>query len=320
MRYLLLASAALLAATSAYFSVIGLSKIFIGIFAPFIILELGKFVAAIYLHSQWDHINKIIKAYMVSAVVVLMVMTSSGIFGYLSGAAMTHTTSSKTESDRIGYIDTQITQKQTRQSQLTNDRRRLDGFVDKASTSAINESQGVATYNRQKAARKAIDDELNGISKAIDDLQKEKQAINEKFLTVQHEVGPALYLAKSLYGNDSVGSIESAIRVVIYLIVFTFDPLAVVLLIAAQHLFEKPNPIEKKRPRKRKATKRVMVKSVKSKNDVGDIVISEAPEPSDELSISDDEKAEISERNRRVIETAKSKLQKRVDTLTRRVQ
>jgi hypothetical protein len=63
-----------------------------------------------------------------------------------------------------------------------------------------------------------------------------------------------------------------------------------------------------------------MVKSVKSKNDVGDIVISEAPEPSDELSISDDEKAEISERNRRVIETAKSKLQKRVDTLTRRVQ
>jgi hypothetical protein len=63
-----------------------------------------------------------------------------------------------------------------------------------------------------------------------------------------------------------------------------------------------------------------MVKSVKSKNAVGDIVISEAPELVDELSISDDEKAEISERNRRVIETAKSKLQKRVDTLTRRVQ
>lgn len=323
MRYFLLLSAALLAATSAYFSVVGLSKIFVGIFAPFIILELGKFVAAIYLHAQWNQINKLIKIYMVSAVVVLMVMTSSGIFGYLSGAAMHHTTASQTESQKIAYIDTQIQQKQSRQQELTNDRNRLDGFVDKASTSVHNENQGVSTYNRQKAARKAINDELKGIATDVETLQAQKQEISTKFLGVQNEVGPALYLAKSLYGNGDVSSIEAAIRIVIYLIVFTFDPLAVVLLIAAQHLFEqKPiePPLPTKRTRKRKPNRKVNAKGAAGKSVVGDVVVESVvdvkPEPTE--SYPDEIDKEISDRNRKIIDTAKTKLQRRIDVLTRR--
>jgi hypothetical protein len=232
MQYILLVSATLLAATSAYFSVIGLSKIFVGIFAPFIILELGKFVAAIYLHAYWKSIGFVIKTYMVLAVIVLMTMTSTGIYGYLSAAAVGHTTASKTESANISLLDTQIKQLETRQQDLNKERNRLDGFVDKL-------DQGVGLYNRQKAQRKAIDDELKGISKQLGEFQKQKNEIGAKFLNVQNEVGPALYLAKTFYGNDSIESIEGAIRIVIYLIVFTFDPLAVVLLVAAQVMFDR---------------------------------------------------------------------------------
>ena len=323
MRYFLLLSAALLAATSAYFSVVGLSKIFVGIFVPFIILELGKFVAAIYLHAHWNQINKLIKSYMVSAVVVLMIMTSSGIFGYLSGAAMHHTTASQTESQKIAYIDTQIQQKQTRQQELINDRNRLDGFVDKASTSVHNENQGVSTYNRQKTARKAINDELKGIATEVQTMQSQKQEISTKFLDVQNEVGPALYLAKSLYGNGDVSSIEAAIRIVIYLIVFTFDPLAVVLLIAAQHLFgQKPidPPLPVKRTRKRKVTRRVNPKGATGKSVVSDVVVESAGEDQQESSepLPDEIDKGISDRNRKIIDNAKNKLQRRIDILTRR--
>ena len=241
MRFLLLFSASLLATTSAYFSVVGLSKIFTGILLPFIILEGAKFVAAIYLHSYWGTITKAIKVYLLIAVSVLMVMTSSGIYGYLSAAAIGHTTSTKNKSASVSAIEGEIKQLESRKSDLVSERSRLDRFVDK--------QDNVAIYTKQKSQRKSIDDELVKINKEMTSLNKNRIDSDASLNEVRGEVGAALYLAKSIYGNDSIESIESAIRIVIYLIVFTFDPLAVVLLIAAQDLFSrklKPQPTSTK--------------------------------------------------------------------------
>jgi hypothetical protein len=264
MRYLILLSASLLATIAAFISVSGLSKIFVGIFAPFIILELCKVVAALFLHANWNTAPKAIKLYLSTAIVILMALTSTGIYGYLSNAAMVHTTSSQDQTAKVAYIDDQLKSLESRRKELIAEKSKLDGLVESLTKSERTVTTGTALYGRQKAQRQALDTDIATIDKNVSALRLKRSTTESSNRSLQAEVGPAIYLAKTFYGDSSIGSIEGAIRIVIYLIVFAFDPLAVVLLIAAQHSFVVPEQKQEKvvRPRKRKVKQKKVVKSI----------------------------------------------------------
>jgi hypothetical protein len=236
MRYLTLSAAASLAAIAAYISVSGLSKIFVGIFIPFAALEACKIVGVLYLHAHWNNVNKVLKTYLCIALGILMVLTSTGIYGYLSSAALVHTNASQSQLSKLEFVDNQITTIESRRKELIADRSRLDGYVDSVSKGDKG-SVGVSLHNKQKVQRNSIDGEIKTIDKDIQKLRQERLSVEGENRQVQAEVGPAVYLAKTFYGDSSIGSIEGAIRIVIYLIVFVFDPLAAVLLMASQSLF-----------------------------------------------------------------------------------
>lgn len=246
MKFVTLIAAVLLAVSAAIFSVIGLTKIFVGVLVPFLILEFGKFIAALYLHSNWKSISKPIKFYLTSAVVVLMVMTSMGIFGYLANSAMVHTTSTQKEQQQISYIESQISSLSTRRNELTKEKEQLNTIVN-SFTSAKDESatlRGNSVYTKQKQQRSSIDEQIKEVDKSVFDLQSTLNEKKNKYQNIQVEIGPAIYMANAFYGDSSLASIEGAIRIVIYLIIFTFDPLAVVLLIVATEAFKKETPHE----------------------------------------------------------------------------
>jgi hypothetical protein len=236
MRYLTLSAAASLAAIAAYISVSGLSKIFVGIVIPFAALEACKIVGVLYLHAHWNNVNKVLKTYLCIALGILMVLTSTGIYGYLSSAALVHTNASQSQLSKLEFVDNQITTIESRRKELIADRSRLDGYVDSVSKGDKG-SVGVSLHNKQKVQRNTIDGEIKTIDRDIQKLRQERLSVEGENRQVQAEVGPAVYLAKTFYGDSSIGSIEGAIRIVIYLIVFVFDPLAAVLLMASQSLF-----------------------------------------------------------------------------------
>jgi hypothetical protein len=241
MRYLTLLSAVVLAAIAAYISVFGLSKIFSGIIIPFAALEACKIVGVLYLHAHWDETKLAMKGYLCTAIGILMILTSTGIYGYLSNAAMSHTNASQTQLSKLEFIDTQIKTGEARRKELVAERTRLDGYVD--SVSKDNGSVGVSLHSRQKAQRQSIDAEIKTIDKDTQKLRQDRLSVEGSNRDVQMEVGPAVYLAKTFYGDSSINSIEGAIRIVIYLIVFAFDPLATVLLMASQGLFTKKEKV-----------------------------------------------------------------------------
>jgi hypothetical protein len=257
MKFVTLIAAVLLAGSAAIFSVIGLTKIFVGVLVPFLILEFGKFIAALHLHNNWKTISKPIKFYLTSAVAILMIMTSMGIFGYLANSAMVHTTSTQKEQQQVSYIESQISSLTNRRSELSKEKEQLNTIVN-SFTSSKDESatlRGNTVYTKQKAQRNSIDEQLKQIDKSVFELQATLNEKKNQYRNIQVEIGPAIYMASAFYGDSSLASIEGAIRIVIYLIIFTFDPLAVVLLIVATESFRKETvqePIKKVLKVKRK--------------------------------------------------------------------
>lgn len=262
MKFVTLLAAILLAGSAAFFSVVGLTKIFVGVTIPFIILEFGKFVGALHLHNHWNDLTKSIRVYLTTAIAILMMMTSMGIFGYLANSAMVHTTASQKETTQIEYIETQIGHLSTRRNELILEKTQLNKIVDTFTNSKSEDVtlKGNSVFNRQKEQRKSIDGELKEVDKSINELNVELNGIKNQFRNVQVEIGPAMYMANAIYGDSSIASLEGAIRIVIYFIIFTFDPLAVVLLIVATDAMKKENPIQipvKREPKVKKVVEQV---------------------------------------------------------------
>jgi hypothetical protein len=244
MRYINLIAAVLLSIAAAYMSVIGLNKIFPGIIWPFIILEGAKFVAAAYLHNNWKEIGLAMRAYMVAGVTVLMVMTSAGIYGYLSNSAMQHTTSTVQEQTQVEFIQDKIKSLQTRREELVVAKQRLDKIVDGyASLNDPNAAvRSASQFNRQKSDRANIDQTIDTIDRELVDQKLKLSTFSESLNKVKAEIGPGIYLAQIIYGSSSMTNIERAIQIVILLIIFTFDPMAVVMMINASKQFDIKTP------------------------------------------------------------------------------
>ena len=245
LAWLLLVTGLTISAVAIYYSVVGLAAIFAAASIPIIImgttLEVAKLVCASWLKANWSHIPKLMKLYMTGAVIVLMGITSMGIFGFLSKAHLDQAIPTGDIAAQVAMIDEKI----TTQKGIINDNRTVLRQLDEAVNQTMGRSTSEQGADRAVAIRKSQTKERAQANKAIDQaqvevskLQEQKAPIASKLRAVEAEVGPIKYIAAFVYGdNPDANVLEKAVTWVIIIIVSVFDPLAVIMLLAAQMTF-----------------------------------------------------------------------------------
>jgi len=242
----ILVTAILLSCVAAYYSVAGLTAIFSAATIPVIImggsLELGKIVATVWLHNNWRRAGFLFKVYLVPAVAFLMLLTSMGIFGYLSKA---HSDQSLVSGDAVAKVAIYDEKIKISRDNIEADRRALkqmDEAVDQVMGRSADEKgadKAVAIRRSQQRERARILADIETEQKKITGLNEERAPLAAEFRKVESEVGPIKYIAALVYGdNPDSNVLERAVRLVIIMIVLVFDPLALTLILAANKQFE----------------------------------------------------------------------------------
>jgi len=245
LAWLLLLTGLTISAVAIYYSVVGLTAIFSAAAIPIIImgsaLEVGKLVCASWLKSNWERAPRFMKYYMTIAVVVLMLITSMGIFGFLSKAHNDQTLVSGDVGSKIAIYDEKI---RTAKENIEADRKQLkqmDEAVDQImgrSTDEKGADKANAVRKSQQKDRVALAKDIEVNQKLIASLNDEAAPIRAEVRKVEAEVGPIKYIATFIYGTTPDESmLERAVTWIIILIVIVFDPLAVIMLLASQMTF-----------------------------------------------------------------------------------
>jgi hypothetical protein len=270
---LLFLSAFAVSACAAWFSVAGLISIFSS--APLATgimggsLELAKLVAASWLYRNWGTAPAALRYYFASAIVILSIITSLGIFGYLSKAHLDQSVITGTATSQLQIIDEKIATHKENVSANRKALKQMDEAVDQVmgrSTDEKGADKAVAIRRTQQKERGRLFAEIETEQKTIGDLNEKRAPIAADVRRVEAEVGPIKYVAELLYGSSAEDQIGQAVRLVIMCLIFVFDPLAILMVIAgnmtiiqrqakAEPIFvaDVTMPEEKlKRPRKKK--------------------------------------------------------------------
>ena len=249
LNLLALLTAISISGVAAYYSIVGLTAIFSGVFLPIVImgtvLEFGKIITTVWLHINWDRVGWAIRSYLSIAVVVLMFVTSMGIFGFLSRAHIDATSSVGDNQLIIEQLDQQIAVERQR----ITDSQRVIAQMDSAINNILNQSSNAKTIenqrggqianqantlrNNQKKERDALNRTIDDTNKRIAEINSQRLKLQQSQAKVESEVGPIKYIAQLIYGdNINKDLLERAVRWVIIIIVAVFDPLAVCLILA----------------------------------------------------------------------------------------
>ena len=231
-----LAVALCISAVAAYYSIVGLMAIFsasaVSIAIMGVVLEIGKLVTASWLYQNWTTVPKVLKYYLTSAVVVLMFITSMGIFGYLSKShidAGSNTSQVQIKIDRLNnYIKSEQKTITRAEKQLQSLDDALDRYIELGAV-----SKGLNKREEQQEERDKLTNMVNKSQVRIDELLDEKSVYDLEIKNFEVEVGPLKYISALIYGDEALTFLENAVRWVILILVFVFDPLAVLLVIAA---------------------------------------------------------------------------------------
>lgn len=240
--YFTLFVALVISAVAAYYSIVGLTAIFSAAVIPILImgasLEVGKVTAAVWLKLNWERAGFLYKFYLVPAVAFLMLLTSMGIFGFLSKA---HSDQSLVSGDAVAKVAIYDEKIKIAKDNIEANRRALkqmDEAVDQVMGRSADEKgadKAVAIRRGQQKERARLLAEIQTEQTTISKLNEERAPLAAEFRKVESEVGPIKYIAALVYGDNPDQSIlEKAVRLVIIIIVAVFDPLALVLIIAAQ--------------------------------------------------------------------------------------
>ena len=268
---LTLLTALAISAVAAYYSIIGLIAIFSSAVIPIavmgVVLETGKLVTAAWVYHHWKRTPVLLKTYLISAVVVLMFITSMGIFGFLSKAHIEQTTVNSDNTLQIELIDTKIQRERDTIKRAENTLLQLDTALEKyVELGAV--TKGLNARKEQEAERNELNATIDESTDAIATLTQKKSELNADRIAIEAEVGPIKYISELIYGESTKGVLEDAVRGVILIIVFVFDPLAVLLLVAAnQSLLQEQQKRRRRntqrRHRKKKAEETAWAKKVK---------------------------------------------------------
>jgi len=212
-------SALLIAGSAAAFSVYGLAKLFSGAFISVVImagaLELGKLVTASFLYRYWKVINWFQKVYMTIATIVLVFITSAGIFGYLSNAYQGATLEFEKQSTELLTIEERI-------EQLDEDK----VFLKEELEQAIGELPDNYITAKRKL-REEYNPQITQLNQELLEYKTKRADLEIQLVSTGVDVGPAIYLART-FGTD----IDTVVKFFIFILIFVFDPLAVMLVIA----------------------------------------------------------------------------------------
>ena len=225
-----------LSGIAAYYSVIGLAQIFPGSYWPIIVmgsvLEVSKLVTVSWLYNNWDVTVRIMRYYFLSAIILLMLITSMGIFGYLSKAHLDTNIIVGANSVQLKTLNTQ--------EKIANER--LNYLLQRAGDPAT-------------ASRK-IDVQIQETQAELKRISNEKLPLLSEENKLTAEIGPIKYIAELFYSKDDPNFIDKAVRSVILIIIIVFDPLAVLLLIASNQTYQRiKQPVEVESVKKAKKKK-----------------------------------------------------------------
>jgi hypothetical protein len=249
-----------LSGVAGFYSVVGLAMIFSGAYWPVIVLagmlEVSKLVAVSWMYRYRHLAGYLLRTYFFAAILVLMCVTSMGIFGYLTRAHVESET---------GYTTAQLTlqEVQLRESQLQQERDQINTEL-KALTDQSNQlvaqlgakerltgSSGAVTVQRQTTARRAaLLADLKRINGELTTVQKERITVETDTNKATADIGPLRYVAQAVYGTDDVATIRKSVVWLTGILMVVFDPMAIMLLIAANILFVRlaspttPAPVE----------------------------------------------------------------------------
>lgn len=249
-NYLALAVAIILSFVAAYYSIVGLAVIFASAMIPVVImasaLEAGKVISASWLYRNWDKAPRLIKYYLTFAVILLMFITSMGIFGFLSKAHLEQAVISGESTSKLAIYDEKI---RTAKENIEANRKALkqmDEAVDQVMARSTDEkgADKAATIRRgQQKERQRLQTEIQAEQATIGKLNEERAPFAAEVRKVEAEVGPIKYIAALVYGdNPDHNVMEKAVRFVIICLVIVFDPLAIVLLLAANFSLTQKQP------------------------------------------------------------------------------
>lgn len=239
----------LLSGIAAFFSVVGLSMIFAGSFFTVAVLasalEITKLVAVTWLYRYRQLASRPVRSYFYVATVVLMIITSLGIFGYLSRAHVdieAGATQAQLTLDEINQREGAIT---AQRDQLSLELKSVSGQSDKlvdqlAASNRLTRQNGAVEVQRENAKRRdSILKQLQETNAALTAIKKERIDTQANVNKATADIGPLRYVASAIYGNETQETIRKAVIALTILLMLVFDPMAVMLLIAANILFIK---------------------------------------------------------------------------------
>jgi hypothetical protein len=243
--WLSLASGLAISAVAVYYSVAGLVSIFAAAAIPImimgVVLELSKLVATIWLKQHWTVAPLPIRIYLTTAVLILMFITSVGIFGFLSASHSNQAIPAGDIQDRVAMYDAQILVQRENITFANASLAQLDANVNQVMLRTDDERGAVRASNirrSQAGERKQLQADITTAQREIARISLERAPFAKQLRAVEAEVGPLKYIAAFVYGDDpDTNTLERAVRWVIILIVIIFDPLAVTLLLASQYSF-----------------------------------------------------------------------------------
>ena len=248
MIFLTFLTAIALSGVAGYYSIVGLAAIFPGSYLPVMImgsvLETSKLVTVSWLYNNWKQCPILIKTYLCMAVAILMLITSMGIFGFLSKAHLEHSSDNAPLLNKIAILDEKI---KTEKENVDANRKILkqyDEIVDQTMGRTTDEKgtdKAQAIRRTQQKDRSRILQEINQSQTTIAAYSEERAPLSNELKKTEADVGPIKYIAALLYSETvNADILDKAVRLVILLIIVVFDPLAVLLLIAANMSMRKP--------------------------------------------------------------------------------
>lgn len=217
----LVVSAVCVSALGAAFSVVGLGALFSGamvaVWAMAGSLEFSKFVLAAYLHQRWKHLNLVFRSYLVFAVVVLSLITSMGIFGFLSDAY-------QSSSHAIEEVNIKIANLRSQQKLNEAEISRLNKAIDEIPDSRV---------SKKIRARAEAEPRISALTKESEEIDRKIGAANLQMHEIKKKIGPLVYIARAANKD-----IDTIVTYLILVFVSVFDPLAICLVIATSEAME----------------------------------------------------------------------------------
>ena len=247
-----------ISAVAAYYSIVGLMAIFSASAASIaimgIVLEVGKLITASWLYQNWKTVPKFLKYYLTTAVIVLMFITSMGIFGYLSKSHIDAGTGTDETYIKVERLENRIDSEKKNISRAEKQLDQLDKALDRyVELGAV--SKGLNKREEQEEERYKLTEMVNKSQQQIDVYLDEKAEHDLQIKSFEVEVGPLKYISALIYGDEAVNFLDNAVRIVILILVFVFDPLAVLLVIAANISIREEHNRRRKINRKKNANK-----------------------------------------------------------------